>query len=78
MSVSFLAVYVILMSFPLSICYAYVLSVGVMLLLHPFGFGCKVIWDGRGAVCFTQRARKELWRENPFITTTAAQLGRGE
>ena len=25
----------------------------------------------RGEVCFAQRAREELWRQNPFLTTTA-------
>jgi len=48
---------------------------GYMLFLC-FEFGYKVIWDGRGEVCFAQRAREELWRENPFLTTTATQLGR--
>jgi len=48
-----------------------------MLFLCSFEFGYKVIWDGTGEVCFEQRAREELWRENPFLTTTATQLGSG-
>jgi len=47
-----------------------------MLFLWFFGFGYKVIWNGRGEVSFAQRAREELWRENPFLTITATQLGR--
>jgi len=53
------------------------LSFGFMLFLCCFGFGYMVIWDGRGVVCFAQRAREELWWENLFLTTTATQLGRG-
>jgi len=48
-----------------------------MLFLCSFGFGYTVIWDGRGEVCFAQRAREKLWWENLFLTTTATKLGRG-
>jgi hypothetical protein len=51
--------------FPLGLWYSYVLS------------GLRIRLYGRGEVCFAQRAREELWRENPFPTTTATQLGRG-
>jgi len=50
---------------------------GFVLILCSFGFGYKVISDGQGEVCFAQRAREELWREHPCLTTTTNQLGRG-
>jgi len=31
----------------------------------------------RGEVCFAQRAREVLWWQNPYLTTTTTQLGRG-
>jgi len=70
-------VWVYVCVFPLGLCYSYVLFFGFMLLLCSLGFGYKVIWDGRGEVCFAQRAREPFCRENPFLTTTAAQLGKG-
>jgi len=63
--------------FPLGLCYSYVPSFGFMICLCSFRFGYKIIWDGRGEVCIAQRAREELWRENPFLTTTTTQLARG-
>jgi len=66
----FLLVYV----FPLDLC----LSFGIMLCINSFGFGYKVIWDEIGEVCFAQMAWEKLLRENPFLTTTATQFGRGK
>lgn len=37
-----------------------------------------VILDGQGEVGFTQTAMEKLRWQNPFLTTTAAGLGRGE
>jgi len=51
-------------------------SFGFMLFLCSFGF-LRIRLYGRGEVCFTQRAREKLWGENPVLTTTATQLGRG-
>jgi len=53
--------------------------------LHTMGHGGDVAEKSvyyqqcytRGEVCFAQRAREELWRENISLTTTAAQLCRG-
>ena len=53
------------------------LSFGFMIFVCSFGFGYQVISDGRGEVCFAQRATEELQQENPFLTTTANQHGSG-
>jgi len=60
----FLWVYVSV--FPLGLCYSdNLLDLGIQLYR-------------REEVYFAQRAREELWQENPFLTTTATQLGRGK
>ena len=63
MLVFFLWVYVSV--FPLCLCYSCVLS------------GLRIGLYGRGEVCFAQRAREALWRENTYLTATSTQLGRG-
>jgi len=70
----FLWVYVCV--FPLGICYSYILPFGFILYICSSSFGDKVRLDGQGEVWFPQRARQELWWENPFLTTTATQLCR--
>jgi len=52
--------------FPLGLCVCF----GIMIFLCSCGFGYKVIWDERGVVCFVQRATKELWQDNWFLSIT--------
>jgi len=66
--VFFLGVYVISLSFGY--------FVGFKLLLCSFEFDYKVVWDKRGEGCITQKARQELSKEIPFLTTTI-QFDRG-
>ena len=40
-------------------------------------WGLRIRLYGRGEVCFAQRAREELLRENKFLTTTTTQPDRG-
>jgi len=81
-------VWVYVCVFPFGVCYSCIHSFrwtiflrsfgfGYMLFLCFFGFGYKVIWDGTGDVSSAQMAREELWQEDPFLITTATQLGRG-
>jgi len=51
--------------FPLGLCYSYGLS-GLHIWLYE-----------TGEVSYAQRAREELWREHPFLTTPTTQLDRG-
>jgi len=72
--------------FPLGLClclsfrfmlFLWFFGFGYMSFLRSFWFGYKVISDGWGNEWFAQRAMEQLWRENPFLTTTATQHGSG-
>ena len=45
--------------------------IGVYAMLMFLWVEDKGIRDGREEVCVVQRAREELWQENPFLTTTS-------